>query len=239
MEVINLYVLEASLENEAGALELQKGNVAYALETFQNALDILNQLRQLPFLPPFDPKRDREPQNCISVDVPYIKNDRFFCYHRALIFPRNSDPTCCSTTTRQRPPPVCSVHRLAFYSCVVLQNMALAYHMLGQALKNDQNLSMSLFYYSESLKMARGLPINLESADADLLRVVALNNSAAILRHRMDFYGASMAMDEIRSKLRHALVIHRHSSRAFPKEDIEGFILNTMEALPPTGAAVA
>lgn len=220
MEVINYYLCEAAIENQEGALNLAKGNVAYALELFQSAFDILDKLRQLPQMSKVGLPRI---YHYSSVSVPFIQNERVYSYSRAMMF----SPTVSE---------FCLVNEIAFYSGVVLFNMAIAHQMTGHALKDEASFKTSVSLYAACYTSVSTLPQCLP--DVDLLRVAALNNKAMVLTNLLEYKQARQTMDEIRDKWRHALVLH-YASEAFVREDIEGFILNTMEALPPTAAACA
>lgn len=221
MEAINFYLNEAAMENRDGALNLAKGNIAHAMEILQNAIHILDQLLLLPDLSFLDIDG---PNRCTSIEVPFLNNDRLFSYNRTLVFAHPTSLTC-------------SIHEVSLYRGIVLFNMALAYQMKGAALNQNNSLTRSLHFYHASLMASCVLPTG-RNPDYDLLRVAALNNQAMVMTSMLDYDGAKMVLDEVRANWRHTLVLH-YTTEAFGQEDIEGFLLNTMESIPPTAASCA
>ncbi|CAB9501460.1 expressed unknown protein [Seminavis robusta] len=222
MEGINYYLFLAAMENREGALNLAKGNVAEALEILENAVHILDQLAQLPEILQFNLQR---PHYCVSVALPFLQEQdpRYFAYSRALIFSPLIGEVCC-------------IQEIAYYRAVALFNIGMAHQMKGKVLKCIKSQRKAIRFFDSCLSAIALLPIG--SQDTDLLRVAALNNKAVILSDMMDFDQAKLALDEVRGKWRHALA-QQLTEGAFVRKDIEGFILNTMESVPPTAAACA
>jgi tetratricopeptide (TPR) repeat protein len=220
MEAIHYYLVEAAEENREAASLLATGSVAQALEVLYDAINILDQLSKLPFIVKYDIPR---PRYCTSIEAPFLDHERFFAYGRTVLFA----PNICE---------ICTMEELLFYRGVVCFNIAVATHMRGKVLREQKTLDRAIHYYDEYLNAVRGIPAG--TGDVDLLRVAALNNKASIYNAMLNFDKAKEAVDEIRLNWRHALVLEA-PSHAFDKHDIEGFILNTMEAIPPTAAACA
>jgi tetratricopeptide (TPR) repeat protein len=222
METINLYLHQAAEENMEAALLLSDGCVAQAMPIFQNALSILDQLRPLDLI--FKASMNL-PFECTSVDVPYLEDDHYFAYHRAVIF-----------STKTISPLYRNLNEIDFYRGVVIFNMALATHMRGNVLKEEKTMHRAVHLYNESLNAFRNIPLG--DTTTDLLRVAALNMTMIIHSNMGEYQKAKESLDDVRDHWRHALVLE-FQSEAFGKEDIEGFILNTLEMLPPTAAACA
>ena len=100
-------------------------------------------------------------------------------------------------------------------------NMALAYQMKGVALKDRKSSIQSLHLYRACLRASCMLHIGI-NANSDLLRVAALNNLAIVMISILDYAGAKIALDELKTNWRHALALHCITG-VFGKEDIEGF----------------
>lgn len=220
MDAINLYLLQSAEENREAAILLSSGCVAQAMEIFSNAINILDQLRQLHY---YTVRLDFDiSPTCSSVEVAFLEDEHYFAYKRAIIFHVDIVPP--------------TEHDIDFYRGVVLFNMALATNMRGKALKEEKNLLRAVGLYHQHLRAVSGLPLG--DSTTDLLRVAALNNAMIIHVNMGNFTEAKRSLDDVRQHWLHALVFE-FTSQAFGKSDIEGFILNTMESMPPTGAAGA
>jgi tetratricopeptide (TPR) repeat protein len=222
IESIHYYLCLAAMENRDAAWSLARGNVADALEIFANAINILDQLQSLPDISAFGARRSHF---CASVDVTFLKNgdQRYFVHSKAMIF----SPLIYHS---------CTVEEIGYYRGVVLFNIALAYQTKGKVLRQVKSLKKAVHYFGACFNAVLTIPTG--DPDIDLLRIAALNNKAVMLGEMLNFDEAKQAMDEIRCKWLHVLAV-QYRTGTFGEEAIEGFILNTLEVIPPNAAACA
>lgn len=246
---------QAAELNEDGVYELADDNFGEAMGSFENALQTMMQVCQLthdakgstsssttasnnsirrssshkqldtttPMLPPPSPSS--------SVEVPYLRDDRFYLYSCTVTF---SAPPSSSSNN----PP--STQEIAFYCATILFNLALAHHQQGQklqqgALKRDASLRQALCLYQEA---ARTLQCLDHMADDILLMTLAILNNQGQILYTLQEADREICFQQLLLQSTTALHATNNFS-VFEQSQINEFIRNAVVAsttLAPTAA---
>jgi tetratricopeptide (TPR) repeat protein len=265
--IMNLIERAAEL-NEDGVYELAYGSFPTAVQSFENAvrqmMRVCEQTTQAHYLQQYSTKQCNSNSNSNSnsqssttlslppsrsnVEVPYLKDDRFFLYSCTVTFhPTGSTSSGTSNATSCVVP---SSAEIAFYCATILFNFALAHHQQGQRIVGQDrmaSLSQALQLYQEAAKALHTLQQRMAPQaavayreDLLLLHLAIWNNQACILvalgnveaadacfQHVMVQSRMALAADDITSS-DDPQVPPRHNFSIFEQSQIQEFLRNAM-----------
>jgi tetratricopeptide (TPR) repeat protein len=260
--IMNLVERAAEL-NEDGVYELAEGSFPDAVQSFENAvrqmMQVCEQTTQAHHLHQHQHQHQHAPlkqqqqhqhqQQCCTntssiapsclpasrsnVEVPYLKDDRFFLYSCTVTF----QPPASSSA-------VPSSAEIAFYCATILFNLALAHHQQGQRTSGEDRLSAlrhAMQLYQEAAKALHTLQQRMTPPaalayreDLLLLHLAIWNNQACILVVLGNVHAADACFQHVLVQSRMALdadedlELTRHNFSIFEQSQIQEFLRNAM-----------
>ena len=159
----------------------------------------------------------RPAKNCRAIAIPYLEDNGFYIYSRALVFSRRphigDNPFASNESTLAclgvSPVEAAAIHRvqqqqsllvsqidtIAYCEAVTQFNLGLAYHQRGKHCGEDRTLLGALELYAQSLATLQSIDTKSarESKDVRVLRLAVTNNRIHIL-NEMARYAAAQAL---------------------------------------------